>query len=204
MCKSSKWQTAGSTYIVNDKWLKLRADTCLTQEGKTIAPWYVLEYPEWVNCLVIDEDHNVVLLNHYRYAVNEFVTEIVAGVAEEDDTSTIGSIRRELYEELGYKGGELYKTGVAYANPSNHTNKVHMYLAVGGEASGQQHEEVGAEYTIKKVPFHEFYKSVTTPDQKEIFQSLHMAAIFYSLNFIRSADVSNKSLDQLRDLISKP
>ena len=59
-----KWQTTDSRYLVNDRWLRLRADTCTTPDGQTIEPWYVLEYPEWVNCLVIDQEDKVILLRH--------------------------------------------------------------------------------------------------------------------------------------------
>src|SRR5919109_1102188 len=46
------WQLLQSTYILRDRWLALRADTCQLPNGRTIAPYYVLEYPPWVNTVV--------------------------------------------------------------------------------------------------------------------------------------------------------
>jgi hypothetical protein len=49
------WQLLKSEYLIQDQWLSLRADTCQLPNGRTIAPYYVLEYPcalrlpSWVN-----------------------------------------------------------------------------------------------------------------------------------------------------------
>ena len=63
------WKTTASKYVVNDRWLKLRADTCLTPDGDVLDPWYVLEYPDWVNCVVVDAEDDIILLHHYRHGV---------------------------------------------------------------------------------------------------------------------------------------
>ena len=54
------WHVVDSTHIVKDRWLSLRADVCLLPSGRTIAPYYVFEYPSWVNVVALTEDGNVV------------------------------------------------------------------------------------------------------------------------------------------------
>jgi ADP-ribose pyrophosphatase len=42
-----------STHIVKDRWLSLRADVCRLPRGRTIAPYYVFAYPDWVNVVAL-------------------------------------------------------------------------------------------------------------------------------------------------------
>lgn len=193
-----KWQTTASKYLVNDRWLKLRADTCITPDGHTIEPWYVLEYSEWVNCLVIDRDDQVVLLQHYRHGVDEYVTEIIGGNMDPEDKTPGATITKELREEIGYVGGEIYKTGVTYANPSNQNNKLHTFLAIGGSRTHSTTKEVGADFVVRVVPFEEFVSRITSPSATDIYQSLHLASIFFALNFIRQADTESPAILRLR------
>lgn len=196
-----KWRMTDSEYLVNDRWLKLRSDTFVTPDGHTIAPWYVLEYSEWMNCLVVDEDDQVILLRHYRPAVNEYVVEIVGGVMDPDDASPDQALARELKEEVGYVGGHIYKTGAAYANPSSHTNRVHSFLAIGGKTSQDTAREAAESFAIEKMPFKEFVDMITNPNSGTVYQSLHLTAVFFALNFIRQTQVDTPAIRRLRQLL---
>jgi 8-oxo-dGTP pyrophosphatase MutT (NUDIX family) len=197
-----KWKTTASRYLVEDRWLKLRADACLTPGGEVLEPWYVLEYPDWVNCLVIDQAEEVVLLHHYRHGAGEYVPEIVGGNVDAGD-SPLEAVRRELQEEIGYVPGELYPTGIAYPNPSNQTNKLHAFLAVGGACTEARHKEAGADFSIGKIPFRDFLGSVTDPASATCYQSLHLTSIFFALNFIRKSVTRSAALDRLRERIAE-
>ncbi len=179
-----KWKITTARYVVDDKWLKVRADTCLTPDGKTLDPWYVIEYPEWINCVAVDNEFNVALLRHYRHGADEYVEEIVAGTVEKDDTP-MASIRRELVEEIGYQGGNVYQTGVSFANPSSQNNRVYSFLAAGGTFSKSTYKETGADFVIEKPKFTDFVQAVTRLDSSVTYQSLHLTAIFFALNYIR-------------------
>lgn len=196
-----KWQTTQSKYIVNDRWLKLRADSCVDPDGNVIEPWYVIEQSDWVNCLVIDESQNVILLWHYRHAIDDYDLEIPAGAVDDDDSSPEAAIARELREELGYEGGELYRTGVMYANPSNQTNLNYTFITIGGSCTSQTQKELGADYVMEKIPLKDFLAEVTNPDKTIIYQSLHLSSIFLALNFIKNGSVESDSLRRIRDAI---
>jgi hypothetical protein len=56
------WKLLNSEYIVNDRWLKLRADTCQLPNSRIIAPYYVLEYPTWVNIVAITPQDEIILV----------------------------------------------------------------------------------------------------------------------------------------------
>lgn len=187
MTDDQKWQITSSRYIVNDRWMKLRADACVTPEGHTLDPFYVIEYKDWVNCLVIDKDYNAIMIRQYRHGVGEPVLEIVAGSTENQDVNPEESIRRELKEELGYVGGDVVKIGESYANPANQTNKIHSFLAFDGSCSAEQELEPGESLRIEKLPFSELMKIMSRPDAGDLFQSIHLANLFFAMNYIRSS-----------------
>lgn len=81
---------------------------------------------------MIDDDNNIIMAKHYRHGVDEFVLELVSGGIEESDDSPTEGMRRELAEEIGYTGGDIYRTGISYPNPSSQTNKLHSFIAIGG------------------------------------------------------------------------
>ena len=199
MTDYKKWQTLGSKYLVNDRWLKLRADKCETPDGHILDPFYVFEYPDWINCLVIDETDDVIMIRQYRHGVKDYILETIGGSTELHDANLEASVRRELKEELGYVGGEVIQTGVSYANPANQTNKIYSYLAIGGKCTDAQALEPGENIHIEVLPFIEVVNMMNNSGQGAIFQSYNLATLLFAVSYIRSSD--NPRLEKLRGLI---
>jgi ADP-ribose pyrophosphatase len=181
--QSRKWKITSSEYLVNDRWMKLRADACITLSGREISPFYVIEYNDWVNCLVINNEDEVTLLRHYRHGIDDFVLEIVGGGIDDGETPE-ATIRRELEEELGLTGTTLYLTGTCYVNPSSQTNKTHCFIALGGTFDGERLDEPGADFQVVKMPLGELVRLIE--GQSEVMQSLHLTSIFFALNFLKN------------------
>jgi ADP-ribose pyrophosphatase len=180
--KLKKWKTTDSKYLVNDRWMKLRADTCITPSGHEISPFYVMEYGEWANCVVVSDSNEVTLLRHYRHGIDEYVLEIVGGIVDEGEAPE-AAIRRELEEEIGLADAEIIPTGVCYPNPQTQTNKTHCFIALGGNFDGDKEDEPGADFQIVKMPLDELIKNIE--DQTEVMQSLHLTSIFFALNYLK-------------------
>jgi 8-oxo-dGTP pyrophosphatase MutT (NUDIX family) len=159
-----KWKTTSSKPLINDNYLKLRVDSCVTPAGGVVPAYYVLEYGPWANCVVIDADNNLIMIRQYRHPIDDFVQEFVAGFIEPADPSPQDGIKRELEEEIGYTGGHIYQTGISYANPGNQTNKIYSFLAVGGNCSKDQQLEAGETIAIEKVPLDELLKKSRRPE----------------------------------------
>lgn len=178
-----KWETKSSKYLVNDRWMKLRADTCITPNGHEISPFYVIEYGEWVNCLVLSDNNEVTLLRHYRHGVDDYVLEIVGGLVDGNETPD-AAVYRELEEELGLKDAAVHLTGVCYPNPQIQTNKTHCFIALGGTFDGNQEDEPGADFQVVKMSLDQLINIIE--NQSETLQSLHLTSIFFALNFLKN------------------
>lgn len=192
-----KWTINSSKYLVDDKFMRLRLDSCTTPQGGKIDKYYVIEYNDWVNCLAIDTDNNAITLRHYRHGVRSYLSELVAGGIEPEDASPEVAARRELEEETGYTGGKLYNVGVSYPNPASQTNKLYSFLAVGGSLTHEQNLEAGESLLVEKVPFQTFLDQLYAPEA--IQQSLHIATVFFVLNFIRRS--SDPAIQELKKLM---
>src|SRR3981081_726450 len=96
------WQIKASHVIHRDRWISLRADDWVTESGVEIAPYYVLEYRDWVHVVAITPSREVVLVRQYRHAIGEVSTEIPAGALDPGETDSLAAAARELREETGY------------------------------------------------------------------------------------------------------
>lgn len=190
------WTIDTSEYVIDDRFLKLRRDSCTTPEGGKVGTYYVLELKDWVNCIAIDENDNVMMLRHYRHGVQKYLMEFIGGGMEEGESPEVAA-KRELEEETGYTGGSLYHVGTSYPNPANHTNQVHTFLAVGGKISQDQNLEIGETIHVEKIPFKTVIEEMSKPDS--VYPALYLAALFHVMNFIRTSD--DPALENLKRFV---
>ena len=99
------WRTTGSTHLVHDRWLKVRADKCLTAEGVEIAPYYVLEYPDWVEIIALDAEDHIYLVQQYRHGLGVVALELPGGAMDVSDASPVEAAAREL-RDAGHRQRE--------------------------------------------------------------------------------------------------
>lgn len=199
MKQKISWSYPSSRYIVNDRWLKLRADQAVAPDGAIINDLYITEHKDWANCLVIMDDQ-AIMLEHYRHGIRSTVLELVGGHIEPDDPDPAAGMRRELQEELGLNCSELFLVGQSYANPANQTNMVYSYLSVGGRLAGDTATE-NEYFDITKLPLDQL--STLLKNGERPFQALHLANIFLSFQFIASYDGSNADIHDLKSAVAQ-
>jgi 8-oxo-dGTP pyrophosphatase MutT (NUDIX family) len=197
----AKWQTTNSKYLVKDRWIALRADTCTTPDGHVVDPFYVLEYPDWATCFVIDENLDVLLIDNYRQGAGEYVTEFISGAIDPEDTSPLHGMRRELEEEIGYTGGQIHHVGTSYTNPSNHTNKLHSFFAFGGAVTKEHQREASETMTTIRMPLRDAIAMFQNTTSGTLHQSYHLATLAMALNFIKQSDIAE--LQEIKDILGE-
>jgi 8-oxo-dGDP phosphatase len=123
-----KWRITASRHVHKDRWISLRADDCVTDEGAVVAPYYVLEYRDWVEVVALDADDNVLLVKQYRHGLGDISLELPAGNMDPGETDPVEAARRELLEEAGC-AGTLTLIGESRANAASLNNRTHIILA---------------------------------------------------------------------------
>ncbi|MGV2984013.1 NUDIX hydrolase [Microbacterium sp. AGC85] len=146
------WRTISSRTIVDDRWIRLRADECVDAAGRTISPFYVLEPHEWISVLAVDVAGDAVLVEEYRHGAGIVALGTVGGAVEvaEDPHDAAA---RELLEETGYIADKVIALGATWANFGNHTNRVHHFLAVDcAQVAGQSLDDTEL-INVRVMPF---------------------------------------------------
>ena len=91
-------------------------------------PYYSLKLPDYVAIAAYTTRGEIVLVNHYRPAVEAVVLELPAGLVDGSD-SPEQHARRELEEETGYRAGEMLHLGTLYSDTGRMQNRLWCYLA---------------------------------------------------------------------------
>lgn len=172
------WQLLQSTPLIRDRWLSLRADTCQLPNGRTVAPYYVLEYPSWVNVVALTKDEQVVLVRQYRHGIGRTVVELPAGTVEPADTSPLAAMQRELLEETGYAGEAWLETGKLSVNTANHTNLTSCFVATGVTRVAEPLTDETEQIETVLMPLTEL---LDVASRGGLVQALHTAALFLAL-----------------------
>ena len=173
------WSILESKNVVKDRWISLRADTCKMPNGTIVTPYYVLEYPTWVNVVAITKNKEVVLVRQYRHGCQKTLLELPAGRMEVTDKCPIEVIKRELLEETGYTGTEFIHTCTISANPANHNILTYCYLALNVELTREPHLDDTEQIQVILKPLDDVIKDLK---EKIFLQALHVSSIFYALS----------------------
>lgn len=168
------WQIVDSRYLVQDQWMRLRADTCELPVGKTIGPYYVMEERDWVHVVAVGETGDVLTVRQYRHAAGVFCTELPGGVVDEGE-APMAAAMRELKEETGYVAGSWEPLGSLFANPARQTNRVHLFLARDLSLAGTQSLDESEEIAFGFVSPSEIFRQIR---EGSFGQSLHVASFF--------------------------
>jgi ADP-ribose pyrophosphatase len=179
------WQILESRMSYEDRWLRVRSDTCRTAQGYIVEPYHVMEYLDWVNVLALTTDGQVITVREYRHGVGQVLRGLPGGGVETRDQSPLAAMQRELLEETGYGGGQFFGVGQSFPNTGNQNNTLWSFLAVGVvKLQGQQLDE--AEHIeIVLQDFAEFNQEVWSGAIP--LQSLHLATIGLASHFIKQS-----------------
>jgi 8-oxo-dGTP pyrophosphatase MutT (NUDIX family) len=167
----SPWKILESRFLINDRWLTLRADRCQTAGGVVLDPYYVQELPDWVQIVAFDSNNQVLINRQYRHALGQVIHELPCGTVEAGEPPEV-AMRRELLEETGCSVESLIALPALYPNPSRNTNRVHGFVATGARQVQAPMPEPTEHIEFEFMPVSEILAMV---DQGTFPQALHVA-----------------------------
>jgi nudix-type nucleoside diphosphatase (YffH/AdpP family) len=97
-----------------------------------------LDRGDSVAALIHDVQNDVLLMaEQFRYPTHEkgpgWLTEIVAGMVDAGETPS-DSMKREIWEEVGYRVSSLRHIGTFYMSPGGSSERIHLYYSAVGQA----------------------------------------------------------------------
>lgn len=126
--RNLNWKLISSKYVYKDNWCIVRADKCELPDKRILEPYYVFEFPNWGNVVVVTEDEKIVLVKQYRQALGAVTIELPGGIIEKNETPQQAVIR-ETREETGYEIKEIEFLYDISPNPATNSNRAYFFLA---------------------------------------------------------------------------
>ncbi|PIE54951.1 MAG: ADP-ribose pyrophosphatase [Dethiosulfovibrio peptidovorans] len=121
-------KTISKNTVYRGRILNLRVDNVQFPDGRRTQR-EVVEHTPAVGIVAIS-DKCLFLVEQYRYAVQETLFEIPAGLIEPGETPE-QTAHRELQEEIGYRAQRLEPLGRLYVSPGFTDEVVFLFLAEG-------------------------------------------------------------------------
>ncbi|MCD6303529.1 MAG: NUDIX hydrolase [Planctomycetes bacterium] len=110
----------------------------------------LIRYPGAAVILPVLSDASIVMIRNYRFAVDERLYELPAGMVDPGELPAEAAAR-ELAEETGYRAGRIEPLGWFYTGPGTCDERMHAYLAT-DLAAGPQELEHYEQIDVEIIP----------------------------------------------------
>ncbi len=148
------YRVEGSEITFEGAIARVRMDRVRMPDGQVVQR-EIIERPDAVAVVPVDDEGRVVLLRQYRQALGARVLELPAGILDVEGESPRAAAARELVEEVGLAAGELTEL-VRFANSAGWaTEHTTIYLGTGlreASAEGFTAVEEEADLEVLRLP----------------------------------------------------
>lgn len=136
--KPAPFTTLSSRIAWSCPWYSVRQDEILLPNGQK-GQYNVVQHDGAVWIVPLTTSGQIVLLNHYRYTVQDWCFELPAGGLRQGE-SPLAVARKELREETGGVAQTWNYVGQFYTSNGISNEVAHIYLAIGVTLHETAHE----------------------------------------------------------------
>ncbi|HWG20070.1 MAG TPA: NUDIX hydrolase [Terracidiphilus sp.] len=184
------WRVQESELVLNNRWAKVRRDSCELANGVLIPDYYYWEGGDFAVVFALTVNGEVLLTRQYKHGVREITLELPAGLIDAEDESPLMAAHRELREETGYAAGEWSSLGTLNVSSAKATTRAYIFLACEVTAAGAQSLDQNEEIECLEVSLEEFRRLVLCGS---IHDASSIAAGFLALNLLQGGDTDSAS-----------
>ncbi len=171
--KPERWETLSQENFAECRIFDVVTRHCRHPKLGHESDFYVLESRDWVNVLALTSNREVVLVNQYRFGIDETSWEIPGGVMDEGEDPIAAGLR-ELKEETGYTTSSASLLGQVRPNPAIQSNTCYIVFAQNAQKTEAIDWDAHEELEIKLTGIDEVYEMAFSG---EIFHSLVLDAL---------------------------
>lgn len=143
------------------------------------ATFSIIKAPDWINVIALTKDKHIVLVEQFRYGIENPTLELPGGMVDPGEHPRETSIR-ELKEETGFVGDSVTNLGKVSSNPAILNNYTHTYLIENCTKVSEQNLDGNERINVHTMPLSEFMELVGSGD---IHHALVVAAVAKYLLF---------------------
>lgn len=122
-------------------------------------PFYLLDFPDWVNVVAVTDEKEMVFIRQYRYGSDQMELEIPGGVVEAGEDAVAAGCR-ELMEECGYGGDRSRLIGAVNPNPAIQRNSCSTVLVENARLVGEQQLDEMEDIEVILIPVEKVYNDL--------------------------------------------
>jgi 8-oxo-dGTP pyrophosphatase MutT (NUDIX family) len=156
-----KWQIKNSELVLDNRWAKVRRDTCVSPNRNIIDDYYYWEGSDFAQVFALTAQHEVVLVRQYKHPARDVVLEFPAGLLMDSDEEPISCAQRELREETGYEATDWRSLGVLNVSSGKATTKAYCFLALGATKVTQQQLDTNEQIEVLTLGIPELLRQIS-------------------------------------------
>lgn len=137
------------------------------------AEFSIVDAPDWMNVIPLTSENEIVLVEQYRYGIEQPTLELPGGMVDPGETHG-ETAERELLEETGYQGDEWHYLGNVSSNPAFLTNYTHLHVVKNCRRIQDQQLDGNERINVHTMPLDDFIELVR---EGTVHHSLVVAAV---------------------------
>lgn len=178
--KPSHWDVVQEDLHTDCSIYKVYRRLCRHPEDGREGDFFVVKGSDWVQVVPITKEGKVVMIRQYRFGSEALSWEVPGGVLEPGESPEEAAVR-ELFEETGYIGKDIYRIGQTFPNPALQNNKTYFLVLKDCEYVGPRNLDFFEEIEVCTMTLDEVFSMA---NDGRINHAITINALYFLKNYL--------------------